>query len=178
MTYTAHRPQVVQCPYHRLARRQYLAYHRQRQHTLINPREMDDIGLLEHRQTGDVGTAAAEINLPQVVALYMQTEQHGKPFIQEMPSLQPSAKAMAATAGVVDTDNIYVLLGLLAHKHACPHPTIVECRKQSARSNSRATRLLICVYDENFHLFNTGQSFLLQKYEKKYVTCNATCHFN
>ena len=63
------RPDVVHGPYHTLAAKQYLADVLQRQHALIDPVQMDNVGFLEFRQVGDVCATVGYVDIEQMVAL-------------------------------------------------------------------------------------------------------------
>ena len=66
MTDGCGRPDVVHGPYDGFAASQDLMDATQRKHALIDPVQMDDVGLLELRQTGDVRTGIGKVDLKQM----------------------------------------------------------------------------------------------------------------
>ena len=80
-------PEIMHGPHHRLAALQYLADALEREHTLIDPREMDDVSLLKLPQLGDVGTSGSHIYLPQMQVGEMEMPE-GAPALPEKIPLQ------------------------------------------------------------------------------------------
>jgi len=97
--------------------------------------------------------------------------------MHEVPPPQPSTVGVPAIAAVIDADNIDVFVGLLADKHTRPHAAVVESNEQPAGCNSCTTRLLICVYDKNFHEIYLQNKALFCKYTKKTTTCYIANYF-
>ena len=114
---------------------------------------MNDVGLLEHRQSRDVGAAVGEIYLEEVLPFHVQAEENRQSLVEKVPSLSQSAVPSALAARVAEADDVDVLVGLLHDEHLSPYPAIVEAGKETARSNSCSAGFLVGVDDENFHFF-------------------------
>ena len=61
-------PDVVHGPHHRLATLQDAAYAAEGEHALIDPMQVDDVGLTELPQLSDVDACIGNVNVEQVLA--------------------------------------------------------------------------------------------------------------
>ena len=68
MAETRERPHVVQRPYQRLAGVDDALQHVQRDHAVVNPVQVDDVGLAELGQVGDVLACGAKIETIAMLA--------------------------------------------------------------------------------------------------------------
>ena len=89
MTDGSRRPNVMHCPYHTFAALKNFADILQRQHALVDPMQVDDVGFLEFWQSGDVCTAVGDVYLEQMVALQVQMQPDTETFPHEMPVKSP-----------------------------------------------------------------------------------------
>ena len=89
MTHAGHGPHVVHGPYDGFAALQDFLHIAQRQHTLIEPMQMYDVGLLELGQSCDVGAMCRGIDGKQIFSAaaigphYTQALGHETYFLQQ-----------------------------------------------------------------------------------------------
>ena len=97
VTLTVHRemadgsggPDVVHGPHDGFAAFEYLPQHGERQHALIDPVQVDDVGLPEDRQSGDVAAGVGDVEFEEMFLAEMQMGEDAQPFPQEMPPQPP-----------------------------------------------------------------------------------------
>ena len=81
-------------PDDRLACLQNLTDITQRQHTLVHPMQMDDVGLLKLWQTGDISPCIGDIKLEEPLSIKMQMHKDDQSLPKETPSLaQPTSQS-------------------------------------------------------------------------------------
>ena len=88
MTERRSRPDVVHRPDHRFTRAQYLPDSTKREHTLIDPMEVDHVGLTELRQTGDIGASIGDVDLEKMTTGKVQTTEDDEALPEEIPMEQ------------------------------------------------------------------------------------------
>ena len=139
------RPDVMHGPYHRFTTIQYFANALQRQHALVHPVQMDDVGLLEFLQLCDVGTTVGNVHLKQVFAVQVQPEPHDEPFPQEsqLHSLLSGHRCYRQAVCL-----------LVAHQHLGLHTVVVQCLHEPTGSHRSATRPFTCINYEYSHAAN------------------------
>lgn len=108
MTNSRGRPDIVHRPHHRLAATQYLTDATQGEHTLIDPVEVDDVGLLEFTQAGDVGTRIGNIHLKEMSALKAEPTEDDQPLPKKAPAIHGRLRK---------TDHRQGVGILIAHQH-------------------------------------------------------------
>ena len=81
------RPHVVHRPHHRFTTGQYLADPCQREKALVDPVQMDDIGLLELRKRRDVDSRVGNIHIEEVLTREAQRHKDAQALPEEMPLL-------------------------------------------------------------------------------------------
>ena len=84
-------PHVVHCPYHGLARGQYLFDILQGEHALVDPVQVDDVGLAEFGQGGDVRPRVGNVYGKEVVLLEAVGFPDDDAFPYELPHHPPVA---------------------------------------------------------------------------------------
>lgn len=84
-------PDVMERPYDGLSGTYDLAYAFQREHTLINPMQMDDISLFKHFQPGDVGSCIGHVDVEKMPTGEVKMKEKTQPLPQEMPKHEPAA---------------------------------------------------------------------------------------
>ena len=77
------RPQVVHRPYHMFLGSDF-ANGAQRQHALVDPMQMHDVGFLIFAQPGNVGAGVGNVDFKQVLLSEVQVQPDDQPFPQEM----------------------------------------------------------------------------------------------
>ena len=147
------RPQVVHRPYYRLARQQDAPYVLQRQHALVHPVQMDDVGFLKFGQTRDVGAAVGDVHLKHTGILEMHVQPDDQPLPKEMP-LRPPPSGHATDRQPVGF--------LLTHQHAGLHPVITQRLHQPVGCHGSTAGALTGIDNQNFH---TLFIYAMQRYE-------------
>ena len=135
-------PHVVHGPHHGLTATQYLPDDVQRQKALIDPMQVNDVGLLELRQPCDVGASIGQVYLEQVFAPEMQLTEHHETFPKKIPSFRQFT---------FEPHNADVLSLFVAHQHFGFNTIIIKRSHQTVGSNSRSPRLFARVYNQYFH---------------------------
>ena len=79
------RPDIVHGPHHGFPASQDLLDAVQREHALIDPMQMDDVGLLKLPQFGNVGTAIGDVNFEKMLAREVQLTEDDESLPEEMP---------------------------------------------------------------------------------------------
>ena len=102
------RPHVVHGPYHRFTRSENLADDFKRKHALVDPMQMDEVGLFELWQAGDVVTCIGNIYTKEPFASEVAVNPDNDTFPHEFPYLFP------ATAKGYGRDAVSLLI---AHQH-------------------------------------------------------------
>jgi len=82
---TCCRPDVVHSPHHRFAAAQDLVDALQREHALVDPVQMDNIGFLELLQPGDVVAGIGNVDLKKMLPGETAPDKDDKPFPEEVP---------------------------------------------------------------------------------------------
>ena len=136
------RPQVVHGPHHRLAAGKNLANRTQRQQPLIDPRQMDDVGLLKLGKTRDVDADIGQVELKELLPAEMKMPEQAPTLPKEVPPSEPR------TGRLHHGD---VVGHLVAHKHLGLHAIIVERVEQAAGGQGGPTCLLTCVDNQYAH---------------------------
>ena len=136
------RPEVVHRPHDRLSRTQDFTDVLQREHALVDPGEMYDVGLLELAQLRDVAAGVGEVYLKKVVAGEMQVPEHAEPFPEEVPLVLPL---------VAETDHGDVVRQLVTHQHLRLHAVVVQRILEPVGGNSRPACLLTGIYYQYSH---------------------------
>ena len=135
-------PDIVHRPHHRLAATQYLTDATQGEHTLIDPVEVDDVGLLEFTQAGDVGTRIGNIHLKEMSALKAEPTEDDQPLPKKAPAIHGRLRK---------TDHRQGVGILIAHQHLGLDTIINKCHHQTVCSYSCPTRPVACIDDQYSH---------------------------
>ena len=135
-------PHVVQCPYHGLARGQYLLKPLQRQHPLIYPMQVDDVRFAELRQAGNVGATVGNGDGKEVLPAETILPPDDKPLPQEVPP-QPPRSGQGHGSDMVGL--------FVAHQHFGLHSVVVQGFGQPIGCHGSTTGTLGCIDNENSH---------------------------
>ena len=140
---TGTRPHIVHGPYHGFARGKDLLDVFQRKHTLVYPVEVDDVGLLELRQSGDVRAGIGDIDGKQVVFLEVVGFPDDDAFPHELPYQAPAL-----------LEGHYAdLVGLLvAHQHFCLDAVVLEGFHESACGDGCTAYTFGCIDNKYSHV--------------------------
>ena len=126
MTDSRSRPDVVHRPYHGLAALQDLEDATKRQHTLVDPMQVDDVGLAELGCPRDVYATIGDVELEQMTLGEMQVEENDQPLPEEVPIMMPAA---------FKPDDRQRIGLLVAHQHLRFHTVVVQRLHQAAGSH-------------------------------------------
>ena len=143
-------PHVVHCPDHALAAVENAADVVQREHALIDPVQVHDVGFLELSRAGDVAAGTANVEVPQVFPPQTEPPPHRQSLAQEVP-LSPPAVAPLAHQQVVGR--------LVSHQHARLHAVVVQRHQQAVGSQGGASRSLARVHYQYSHAATVGLFF-------------------
>ena len=147
-------PDVVHSPHHGLATAQDAADAVERQHALVNPVQVNHIGLLKLAQTRDVGSRVGKVYVEEVLAREMQTDEDVEPLLEEMP---------VATGRLGKADHGQRVALLVANEHASLHAMVVQRHHQTVGSYRSTTRPLTCIYYQYSHCRKGTASFAKNK---------------
>ena len=142
MTDGCSRPDVVHGPDDGFAAPQYLPDILEREHALIDPVQVDDIGFFELPETGDVCAGVGDIHLEEMLPREMQTAENDKPLPKEMPSQQGRTRQLC---------HRQTIRLLITHQHLSLDTVVVQRLHQTAGSYSGTTRSLTRVYNQYSH---------------------------
>ena len=135
-------PNIVHRPYHRFSALQNLADIVQRQHSLINPMQVNNVGLLEFRQFRNVSATIGNIYFEQVFAFKMKSCPHNKALPKEIPLQAPR---------LWQCRNRQLVRFLVTHQHLCLHTVVVQCIHQAVGGNGCPTRPFARIYYQYSH---------------------------
>ena len=124
------RPDVVHRPDHGFARAQNLADGADGEHALIDPMEVDDVGLLELRQAGDVRTGIGKVDLKEMTTGEMEPTIDDEAFPEEMPVEQRRFGQGYDSKRVAE---------FVAHQHLRLDPVVVEGHHQTVGCDGSTT---------------------------------------
>ena len=136
------RPEVVHGPYHRFSALQNASDAAQREHALIDPLQVDDVGLLELPQSGDVGTGIRHVNLKETFPGEMEMAEQAPAFPEEVQALQPA---------VGKGYDGRVVAEFLAHQHLRLYAIALQRLHQTVGGNGGTTRFFARIYNQDFH---------------------------
>ena len=136
------RPHVVQRPDDRFGALEYLLQVAERQHALVDPVEVDDVGLTECPCAGDVETGVGDGDGKEVPAVEAVAEGDDEPFPQEAHTLLP------ATA---DADDMRAVAGAVQDHQRRLDPIVTESLGEPSGSDRRTAHGLGCADKEYFH---------------------------
>ena len=145
------RPHIVHRPDHRFTAVDNLSDILERQHTLVDPMQMNDIRLLELWQGSDVETDVGDVYAKEVLAREMEMPEDAPSFPQEIP---------LGTQGTLHSHYGDIIAHLVTHQHLSLNAIIVKGIHQTVGSHSSSTRPLACIYYEYSHDNNL---YLLQR---------------
>ena len=129
-------PQVVHGPHHGLAALHDLFYVTQRQHALVYPRQVNEVGLAKLGQRRYVGSRVGDIDSKEIVLGEMKMTEDGEPFPEEPPPLEPLVR---------QPHHRQLVGGFVYHQHLSLHAVVLQSLHQSVGSNSCSTCALACV---------------------------------
>lgn len=132
------RPHVVHRPYHRFATLDNAADALERQEALIDPRQVNDVGLLKLRQFRNVETRVGDVNLKEPLTMEMQMAVDAPAFPKEMQLLaQPTLESHYGDAVCL----------LMHNQHLGLHTVVVECIHQTVGGHGGTTHTLTRIHD-------------------------------
>ena len=137
-----HRPHVVQRPDNRLAGIQNLLQVVQRQHPLVHPVQMDDIGLLEFRQRGDVGPRVGNIYGKQALLVEVVGPPDDDPFPHKIPDVPPR---------LAQGDHRHIVRLFVPDQHFCLDAALLQGFHQASSGDGCSSCLFRCIDDEYSH---------------------------
>ena len=136
-------PLVMQRPHNPLAALEDSVQLVQGEETLIDPMQMDDIGLKKGRMAGDVCAGIGYVHIPQHASAHTVVQPYHKPFPHE---LQPQGGRLGQGC------HAHVRSGTIAHQHAGIRPVGTQSIHQAQRRNGRSTSRGTRIYNQHFHL--------------------------
>ena len=129
-------------PHHWLAGVENLADVAQREHALVHPVQVDDIGFLELRQTGDIGADVGNVNLEEVLPQEVQAPEHRPALPKEVPLLPQRLR---------QSYHCDVIALLVAHQHLGLLAVVVQRVLQPVGSQCRPSRHLTRIDNQYPH---------------------------
>ena len=138
-----HGPHVMHGPHHGLTAAQNAAYVLQREHALVYPSQMDDIGLAVFGEMRNVAARIGKVDLEEMVAVEMKMPKHA-------PTLPKETTLLAQT--VLQPHHSDLRRQLVAYKHLCLHAVVVERSHKPVGSHRSPARILACVHYQYSHV--------------------------
>ena len=135
-------PHVVHGPYYGFPAFEDLADGTQREHALINPVQMDDVGFLEFRQTCYVVARIGDVDVEEMLFGEAHVPEDAPTLPQEMPLSEDG------TGHLGHGDRLCLLI---AHQHLGLNSIVVKGIHQTVGCYCGATGLLACIYYEYSH---------------------------
>jgi hypothetical protein len=114
----------------------------QREESLVDPVQVDDVGLLEFRQAGDVGSHIGNVDLEKMFPREMQMGENA-------PSLPEETKLLAPSVACRDHGELFRLF--VAHQHLGLHTVVDQCLHQPVSGNGCPSGLLTCIDNQYSH---------------------------
>ena len=142
MTDGCGRPYIMHGPHHRLPAFKDSADTLQRQHTLIDPMQMDDISLLKLTGLGDICTCIGYIDIKQMLSAEVETPEHTPAFPKERPPEAPLLRQGRHAD----------LVGLLVtYQHHGLRTIVLQCLHQTVGSQCGSSGLLTRIHNQYSH---------------------------
>ena len=135
-------PHVVHGPHHGLAVGKNLVDVLEREHTLVDPCQMDHVRLLILWQRSDVRACAGRVDLEEMVTLEVKMPEDTPPLPQEM---------QAVTTRMWQAYHRDVVGLFVGHEHFSFHAVVVESFHESVGGHSGSSGLFAGVDNEYAH---------------------------
>ena len=135
-------PHIVQRPNDALLRFQQLAKTLEREHPLVNPMQVYDIGLAKGFRASQVCSPRSRVNGKEPLAAPAIAQHNAQP-LHDKASAPPHGRGERQNGGIVRFAQAHHHLGLVA--------VVLESVQQSAGGNSCTTSPFLGIYEEYFH---------------------------
>ena len=137
-------PHVVKCPNNLFPRVNDAAYVAQREHTLVYPSKMNDIGFAETLELSDVGAVGGSVYRPKVFAAEAIGKYNLQPFGAELRLQKQTVLRQHL--------DVWILRLTVANKNLRLLATIVQRSHKAAGSYRRPANAFRCIHQKYLHL--------------------------